>query len=68
MQTFPTYMVVITGAEAAVTIATNFIRASRWVAVIPLPDDRFGVEVRPENQALLNSEVEKYLPTSGDHE
>jgi hypothetical protein len=55
-------MVVMPGAETTIEIVTNFIRNARWVAVIPLPDNRFGIEVRPEHQASLNAEVERHLP------
>ena len=44
----------VAGAADAVQLATQVVAASQWVGIEPLPDGAYAVQVKRENQALLD--------------
>lgn len=46
------------GESVAMLIATKLVNASQWFSLLPLPDDRWEIEVKAENSGLLHSWLE----------
>lgn len=48
-----TISMIVTGESATRTVALELIRQSQWFEIEPLPDDKFEITVKAENERVL---------------
>ena len=46
---------ILRGESQAILISSALVHASQWFSVLPLPHDRWEIEVKAENRELVRS-------------
>jgi len=54
------------GEDAAANITAALVRRSAWFEVTPLPNDKWSVEVKAENEHVLESLITSFQPDAPD--